>query len=77
MISEKQFSNQIAKKLVGRKITAVRYLTEEEADDLGWDQKAVVLILDDIYLFPSIDEEGNGPGALFTNIPGFETIGRF
>ncbi len=55
--------------LVGRTIKRVRYLTEAEIHDtLGWDRKAVVLELDDgNIIYPSADDEGNGPGALFTN----------
>ena len=55
-----------AKKLVGRKIVKVRYLTQEEVEDMGWDESAVVLQLDDgSLLFPSQDDEGNGAGAMF------------
>ena len=70
--------NDLSKKLVGKKIVLTRYLSEEEITDLGWDQKAIVIFLDDgTYLFPSCDDEGNGAGALFTSIPGSETIGVF
>jgi hypothetical protein len=52
--------------LVGRKIRGVRYLTDGETADLGWQQSAVVIELDDAtLLFPQADDEGNGPGALF------------
>ena len=73
-----EVENDLSKKLVGRKIVLTRYLSEEEITDLGWDQKAIVIFLDNgTYLFPSRDDEGNGAGALFTNIPGYETIGVF
>jgi len=73
-----EVESDLSKKLVGRKIILTRYLTNEEIIDLGWDQKAIVIFLDDgTYLFPSRDDEGNGPGALFTSIPGYETIGVF
>lgn len=57
--------------LVGRKITAVRYITEAECNVLGWNAAAIVITLDDgTILFPSMDDEGNGAGALFGTKPG-------
>jgi hypothetical protein len=54
--------------LLGKKIIGVRYMTKEEADQLGWDNRPIVLLLDDgNTIYPSQDDEGNGPGALFTN----------
>ena len=54
--------------LLGKKIVEVRYLSQEEADDLGWDERCVVIHLDDGNLIlPSRDDEGNGAGSLFTN----------
>jgi hypothetical protein len=65
---EKKFTELATKQLLGRKIAAVRYMTKKEADDLGWTSRPVVLQLDDGNLiFPSQDDEGNGPGSLFTN----------
>jgi len=53
-------------RIVGRAIVKIRYMTVKEADDLGWEQVAPVLVLDDgTQLFPSRDSEGNGAGALF------------
>jgi hypothetical protein len=55
--------------LVGRTITRVRYLTRGELAVKGWNNACVVLELDDgTILFPSMDDEGNNGGALFTNI---------
>ena len=61
----------VAKKLLlNRKIVGVRYLLDEEMEMLGWDQRSIVLILDDgNMIFPSSDDEGNRAGALFTNDP--------
>ena len=56
------------KMLLNRKIVGVRYLLDEEMEMLGWDDRCVVLILDDgNMIFPSCDDEGNRAGALFTN----------
>jgi len=51
--------------LVGRTIIAVRYMTEEEVEAMGWYSKSPVLHLDDgSIVFPMQDDEGNGAGPL-------------
>lgn len=51
--------------LKGRTITDVFYMTEEEAEDLGWQSRALVLVLDDgSQLIAQSDDEGNDAGAL-------------
>lgn len=56
------------KLLEDRTIVLVRFMTADEAADLGWDYRPIVLQLDDgNVLFPSMDPEGNGAGALYTN----------
>lgn len=65
-------------KIVGHRITAVRYMTDSELKESYWHQKGIVLELDNgELLFPLSDEEGNSPGVLATTIKDFETIGRF
>ena len=60
------WTKEASKHLVGRRITEVRYLTDAESKALGWYGRALVLVLDNGALFyPSSDDEGNGPGALF------------
>jgi len=59
------------RELGGRRIVSVRWLSKGEVDGLGWDQKAIVIQLDDgTILYPSRDDEGNGAGALFVQGPG-------
>ncbi len=71
----KKWEANIAPKLIGRKITGCRYMTEKEMEGLGWYSKALVITLEgNIKLFASADDEGNDAGALFTNIRGLETI---
>lgn len=54
--------------LLGRKITKVRYFTEEEAENMGWTGRPVAMLLDNgIWVFPSSDDEGNEGGSLFTS----------
>tara|TARA_R100000963_G_C4619841_1_gene87675 strand:- start:204 stop:440 length:237 start_codon:yes stop_codon:yes gene_type:complete len=57
-----------AKILEGKTISEVRYLTEEERDDLGWFSRPVVIFLDNgEYIFSMSDDEGNDAGALATS----------
>jgi hypothetical protein len=61
--------------LVGRKIQEVRYMTEKEADDMGWCDRPVVILLDDgTMLWPSKDDEGNAAGVIFSNLADLELI---
>jgi hypothetical protein len=72
---ENQWTDKIAKLLVGKTITKVRYMTEHEMDGHGWYQKALMIYLHDgTVIYPSCDDEGNEAGALFTNIEAFSTI---
>lgn len=65
---EKKWAGIAAKQLLGRKIVNVRYMSKEEAEDMGWFSRPVVLQLDDgNILYPSADDEGNDGGAMFTN----------
>ena len=65
----------INRKLQGRTIKEARYLTDAEAEGLGWHRKAVVLILDNGHqIWPSADDEGNDAGAMFTTFEDLETI---
>jgi hypothetical protein len=71
----KKWEKDIQPKLVGRKITGCRYMTEKEMEGLGWYSKALIITLEGgVKIFASQDDEGNGAGALFTNIKGLETI---
>jgi hypothetical protein len=66
------------KSLKGRTIVAVRWLTQQEADDLGWGSRAPVLVLDDgNMVYPSADDEGNDAGALFLNSGATKTLPVF
>jgi hypothetical protein len=59
--------------IIGRRIVAIRQMTRQEMKANYWHRKAVVVQLDDgTMLYPSQDDEGNGPGALF----GVDWLGR-
>lgn len=75
---ETQWTNDITALLVGKKITKVRYMTENERDDHGWYGRPLLIYLDDgTVIYPSKDDEGNDAGALFTNIETLSTIPVF
>lgn len=65
---EAYWTEVAAKQILGKKIVLVRYLSQTEAEELGWNERPVVFQLDDgNVIIPSRDDEGNGGGALFTN----------
>ena len=65
---ETRWTKIAADQLLNRRIVKVRYMTEAEAHEMEWNWRGIVLQLDDgTLIFPSEDDEGNGPGALFTN----------
>lgn len=71
----KTWGDKVAKELVGKTIVAVRYLTDEEREDLDWYNRSIVLQLSDgTLIWPSQDDEGNGAGALFTTIESLPTV---
>ena len=54
--------------VIGHKIVDVRPMTRKEMNKEMWGSRTIplVIVLDNgIKLYPSSDEEGNGPGALF------------
>jgi len=78
MSNETEWLKLMNDKLAGRKIVKVRIMTEDEMEDIGWYARSVVLHLDDgNLLFPSQDDEGNGPGAIFTNSEDLPTLPVF
>ncbi len=65
---EETWTKVAQEQLLGKTIVAVRYMSREEADEIGWDTVPVVMQLDDGNLvYPGRDAEGNDSGVLFTN----------
>ena len=63
----------IAVALVGCRIVEVRAMNKRELEAEGWpvEESVPVLVLDNgAVLFPSRDDEGNGPGSLFGMLRG-------
>lgn len=62
------WGNKSSNFLVGKKVRRVRYLTDEERDDLGWFRSPLVIEFEDgHWLVPMSDDEGNDGGTLWTS----------
>jgi len=71
----KRWTKDASNLLVGKKIVAVRYLTDAERDGLFWHSASLAIQLDDgTLIWPSSDDEGNDAGALFTTSEKLDTI---
>ncbi len=67
-MTEEEWEKKINKFLIGKKISFARYLTQEEAQEIGWDRKGLIIWFSDgSHVMPTMDDEGNGPGAMFTS----------
>jgi hypothetical protein len=77
-MTEKNWIERSEKVLLGRRILKVRYMTQKEAEEMGWDNRAIVIGLDNgTVIFPSMDDEGNNAGAIFTTDKDLPTIPVF
>jgi hypothetical protein len=65
-MNTKYWEQKASALLIGRTITKVRYMTEDEAKELGWFNRALVIEFDNnAYLVAQGDDEGNDAGALY------------
>ena len=76
---EKYWTDAASKLLLNRRIIKVEYLTAEDAYNIfgesGPRSRCIALLLDNnVCIYPSQDDEGNGAGALFTTDNELETI---
>ena len=69
----------VNKHLVGRKIIKVKCLHPKETEEVfGWSQQPCEIYLDNgTVLTPSMDDEGNDAGAIFTNVTELPVIPTF
>ena len=73
--TEQYWTDLVSKNLVGRKITKVEYLPENEIKDWDWYSRPIAIQLDNHYwLIPMKDDEGNDGGAVSTTFHDLETI---
>jgi hypothetical protein len=72
---EKYWTAKISKHLVGRTITKVEYIGDDEMEDNMWYKKPIAIQLDNKeWLIPVMDDEGNDGGAIFTSFKELQTI---
>lgn len=64
---KKVWDKDVAALLRGRVIVDARYMTTEEQEKVDFRRAGIMLILDNGHiLYPSMDDEGNDAGAMFT-----------
>ena len=65
-----KWSTRAKARLEGKPIREVRSMTSSAAEDVGWYQRGLILVLnDDTKVHVQQDDEGNGPGALYLQLP--------
>ena len=65
-MNEAQWTEYAKKRLIGKRIVNISYMTEREMEDLGWSKRPLYLQLDDgSVISPQMDDEANDGGALY------------
>jgi hypothetical protein len=73
--TEQYWTDLVSKNLVGRKITKVEYLPEDEMKELDWYKRPISILLDnEHWITPMMDDEGNDGGAISTTFKELGTI---
>jgi hypothetical protein len=74
-MSDEYWAKEANKALKGKTVQMVRYMSKEEAEDMGWYSRPVVIqFTDGTLMFPSADDEGNDGGAFFGQSPSGKDI---
>jgi hypothetical protein len=64
---EKKWANTIAKKLIGRSIVSIEYISNDESKQNMWSKRPIAIELDDgNWLVPVMDDECNDGGSMTT-----------
>ena len=62
----KKWTEFAKKRLVGKEIVAVEYLTDQEIENIGWYYRPLAFKLSDgSWVYPQCDDEGNDGGVLY------------
>ena len=71
------WTNQAKDNLVGAKIIKVEYMEQEVLDTMMWYKSPLCMLLEKdnkrFWVYPSMDDEGNDGGALFTSLEKYST----
>ncbi len=69
------WTRRVEKALLGKKITKIEYLSNEEVENNMWYKTPVAIQLDNKYwLIPMADDEGNNGGSISTTIKDLPVI---
>ena len=73
--TEKYWTDLISKHLVGKTITKVEYIGDDEMEDSMWYKRPIAICLDGRdWLIPMSDDEGNDGGSISTTFKELKTI---
>ena len=62
------WQKQAAKLLKGRTVVKVQWMTKENAEDIGWNKRPLLMVLDNgTIIYAQADDEGNDGGALYVD----------
>ena len=71
-MTDKKWIEDINKVFLHQKIVKIDIMNKEEAEALGWSERAVMFQLENgTWFFASQDDEGNGAGAIHTTKENF------
>ena len=72
---EKIWVHNIAKKLIGRTIVSVQYISNDESKQNMWSKRPIAIELDDgNWLVPVMDDECNDGGSMTTTYKDLDVI---
>ena len=72
---EKYWTDKISKHLVGKTITKVEYIGDDEMEESMWYKRPIAICLvNRHWLIPMSDDEGNDGGAISTTFKELGTI---
>jgi len=72
---EQYWTEKIAKRLVGRTIKKIEYISQDEMETNLWYKRPISILLDDgNWITPMMDDEGNDGGAMSTTFEDLNTI---
>ncbi len=72
---EQYWTEKIAKRLVGKTIKRIEYISQDEMETNLWYKRPISILLDDgNWITPMMDDEGNDGGAMSTTFEGLNTI---
>lgn len=72
---DQRWTKRVTDLLLNKTIVEVAFMSDKEMRDHGWSSRAVMFRLSTgEWIYPSRDDEGNGPGSLFTTHKQLSTI---